>query len=57
MKWFAVIITTIVLMNVYRWIEGSIDMAVILPTQQQLNEMVGREGVPKVPLRVANAGN
>jgi len=57
MKWFAVIITTIVLMNVYRWIEGSIDMAVILPTQQQLNEMVGREGAPKVPLRVANAGN
>jgi hypothetical protein len=57
MKWFTVIITTIVLMNVYRWIEDSINMDVILPTQQQLNEMVGREGAPKVPLRVANAGN
>ncbi|MBJ7552276.1 hypothetical protein [Marinomonas ostreistagni] len=57
MKWFALIIISIVVINVYRWTDSSVNTAVILPTTQQLNEMVGREGTPKVPLRLVDAGN
>lgn len=57
MKWFSLIISLIVLFNTYDWLSSYAHTDVIMPTPQQLNEMVGREGLPRVPLWLANAGN
>lgn len=57
MKLFAFLIISIVLINVYLWVENQAPADIVLPTSKQLNEMVGRTGVPRVPLWLADAGN
>ncbi len=44
------------MISVFRWWNTS-NVEVILPTTQQLNEMVGREGAPSVPLPNTPSGN
>ncbi|MBM6552169.1 hypothetical protein [Marinomonas ostreistagni] len=50
-------VVTVALFSMYRLGQASAPVDIVLPTTEQLNEMVGRTNTPRIPITPTVAGN